>query len=191
MEWRFAAAKDPTTPISMLESLFEYKDCRLHLSDNPSTPEGLLAKLGEEDAFSHLSPLNRRMAVANVLSHKNCSAKTIANILTWTEGKLNVLQEGESEETSPTRLKDYFYSSAASNPNTPTKYLIQFANSDDETTIFWLLPNPNLPAEVIAPFVEKVLQTVEHEHLHSISTVAQNPSLSQRQIELLSKHPVG
>lgn len=189
MEWRYAAARDPSTPPSMLASLFDFQDCRLLLADNQSTPTETLEKLSEKDALGHLDPTNRRMAVASVLSNPNTSSSAITRILTWTEGFLNVVMPGEEPSHAPSRLQDYFYPSAAKNPNTPLKFLKKFAESDDTTTIFWLLPNPRLPREVIANFVAKVLETTDHEHLHTISTVAQNPSLTESEIVSLSQHP--
>ncbi len=88
-------------------------------------------------------------------------------------------------------MQTYFYPSAAKNQNTPLEFLRKFAEIEDSTTIFWLLPNPNLPREVIADYVAKVLITFEHEHLHEISTIAQNPSLLESEIISLSKHPMG
>jgi hypothetical protein len=191
MNWRYGAASDPTTPASILTELYEFPDCRLHLSDNKSTPPAILELLGQENAFSHLDTMNRRIAVANVLRNPNTPTSTIKNILTWTEGRLNVYQPEENPIHDNPRLKDYFYSAAAGNVNTPVDYLRKLADSDDSTTIFWLLPNPNLPRDVIARFVAKVLITFDHEHLHSISTVAQNPSLIESEILSLSKHPMG
>ena len=191
MDWRYGAARDPNTPPSILASLYEFPDCRLLLSENKSTPTEILEKLSEKDAFEDLDPTNRRMAVAKVLSNPNTSGTAITRILIWTDGFLNVTMPGEDPSHAPSRLQTYFYASAAQNPNTPVKYLKRFAESEDSTTIFWLLPNPNLPREIIANFVAQVLVTFEHEQLHSISTVAQNPRLLESEIISLSKHPIG
>lgn len=191
MNWRYGAASDPSTPTSMLEGLYEFADCRIHLSENISTPPAILELLGEENAFAHLGPMNRRMAVANVLRNPNTPTSTITKILTWTEGKLNVYHPEENPMHDNPRLKDYFYSSAGGNPNTPVEFLRKLADSDDSTVIFWLLRNPSLPRDVIERFVSKVLVTFDHEHLHSISTVAQNPTLIESEILSLSKHPMG
>jgi len=191
MEWRYAAARDASTPPAMLVGLYDFADCRLLLAENVSTPTEILEKLSEENAFTHLDPTNRRMAIASVLSNRNTSSTAISRILTWTEGVLNVVTPGENSSHAPSRLKDYFYPSAAGNPNTPVKYLKKFAESDDTTTIFWLLPNPKLPREIIAKFVDEVLTTFEHEELHSFSTVAQNPNLIESEMVSLSRHPMG
>jgi len=183
MEWRFAAAKDPSTPPSMLASLYDFPDCRLLLADNHSTPTETLEKLSQIDAFEHLDPTNRRMAVASVLSNPNTSSAAITRILDWTEGFLNVVMPGEEPSHESSRLQNYFFPSAAKNPNTPLKFLKKFAESGDATTISWLLPNPRLARDLIASFVAKVLETTEHKHLHAISTVAQNPNLTEKEME--------
>jgi hypothetical protein len=189
MEWAYAAAKDPYTPTKILEEIYGFENCRLWLSQNPSCSAKLLEKLGKKEAFEHLDPTNWRMAVANVLRHKNTSTKTIIEILKWTDGFLNVKRPDDEPEWISDRLDTYFESSAASNFNTPVEWLKKFEKSSDETTIFWLLGNPNLPKDLIQKYVDMVLKTFEHEDLHKYSGVSTNTSLTFLQIEKLSQHP--
>lgn len=190
MEWRFGAAKDPATPTQILESLYEFEDCRLWLSQNQSAPKSLLDKLGEKEAFQHLDPTNWRMAIANVLSNPNTSTETILKIMQWTKGFLDKPLPNERADWIPPRLESYFEPSIAGNLNTPVEVLIQLEKSKDETTIFYLLKNPNLPKELIAKYVEIVKNLTEHDQLHKYSRIAENTSLTIEQINQLSNHPV-
>ncbi len=189
MEWRHSAAASPDTPPAILRSIYEFLDCRIHLSNNPSTPTDILELLSHEESLAHLDSGNRRIAVANVLRHLNSSPSAISRILEWTEGVLNVLREDEDSKFVSTRIKDYFYPSAASNPNTPVKYLEIFAESNEEITLFWLLPNPKLPAKLISIFIAKLLAETNSEKIFTYSLVAQNPSLTAEQIKRLSMYP--
>lgn len=189
MVWRRSAARDPTTPAKILEDLFEYEDCRIWLSKNPSSPERLMKKLGTKDAFSYCDSMNWRLAVANVLSHKNTSRSTILNILKWTDGFLNVRRPDDYHPGEIIRFDTYFEPSAASNSNTPVEYLAKFEKTGDENTLFWLLGNPNLPKPLIQKYVEIALPLFEHEQLHKYSQIANNRSLTWDQIEKLSQHP--
>lgn len=188
MEWRYSAAKDPATPAAMLMSLLDFKDCRLHLSQNPSSPTALLEELSTKEAFEHLDPLNRRMAVANVLRHSNTSPEAISRILEWTEGYLNKVFEGESPENVSNRLDSYFYPSAADNQNTPVKYLIKFIKSDDETTLSYVVKNPNLPQEFIDEFAELLVSQNGTDSPKLYDRVAENPNLAAKYFPALAKH---
>jgi hypothetical protein len=190
MEWRFSAAKDPNTPVKILESLYEFEDCRLWLSQNPSSPKSLLKKLGEKEAFQHLDPTNWRMAIANVLSNENTSTETIVKIMNWTKGFLDKPLPNERLDWVPPRVESYFEPSIAGNINTPVEILIELEKSTDETTIFYLLKNPKLPRELIAKYVEIVMELTEHEQLHKYSRISENTSLTEDQIVQLSKHPI-
>jgi hypothetical protein len=189
MDWRFDAAKNPFTPAKILEELFAFEDCRLWLSQNPSSSKQLMAKLGKKSSFEHLDATNWRMAVAHVLSHPNTDTKTILEILKWTSGFLNQPFPDEEPDWIPENLDTYFESSAVSNENTPVDLLIKFEKSSNETTIYYLLRNPNLPKNLIQKYVDIVLETTEHEALHKYSRIAENPSLTVSQIEKLATHP--
>jgi len=189
MDWRRAAAKDPTTPTNILEDLFKYQDCRIWLSTNPSSPERLMKKLGTKDAFSYCDSTNWRIAVANVLRHKNTSTSTILNIFKWTDGFLNVRRPDDYHPDEIVRYDTYFQSSAVNNLNTPVNFLEKFEKIGDQYTLFWLLGNPNLPKPLIQKYVEIALSLFEHEELHKYSQIATNRSLTWEQIEKLSQHP--
>jgi hypothetical protein len=77
---------------------------------------------------------------------------------------------------------------AASNPNTPISYLRQFSKSENETTIFWVGENPSLPKDVIQVFVGNLISSDEHERCHLWGQIANNTSLGEDTIALLSKH---
>ena len=77
---------------------------------------------------------------------------------------------------------------AASNPNTPISYLRQFSKSENETTIFWVGENPSLPKDVIQVFVDNLISSDEHERCHLWGQIANNTSLGEDTIALLSKH---
>jgi hypothetical protein len=188
MEWRFDAARDPATPQGMLLALVEYPDCRTLLSENKSTPAEVLERLSQEDAFQHLDPTNRRMAVANVLRHRNTPGTSIAHILEWTEGHLNKLQDDENPMHAPSRLATYFYPSAAGNPNTPKKYLVKFEEMDDELTTIYLVENPSLPQTIIDKYAELLINSAGEDGVRLFDKVAQNPNLKLKHIEALSKH---
>lgn len=190
MEWRRAAARDPLTPSTILEELFDFEDCRIWLSQNPSSSTQLLQKLGRIDSFSYLDSTNWRMAVANVLRHRNTSKATIMDILKWTDGFLNVKRPDDYHpDEILSDLETYFESSAAQNLNTPVEVLKKFEKSKNQTTITWLLGNPNLPKDLIQKYVDIVLKTFEHEDLHKYSLIAANRSLTYDQIVNLSNHP--
>ena len=186
--WQIQAAKDPDTPPEILSSLFKIPECHDFLIENPSAPEGLLAALGVKEAFTS-DPMNRRISVAKVLSEAP-TAEIIERILTWTEGSLNVLQAGEDPSfVDHSRLKSYFYPSAAMNPNTPVKYLKEFAKSGDSTTIFYLAPNPSLPISILEDLAEKLLRAETHDERHEFSRVPENINLSSEYLIQFSKHP--
>jgi hypothetical protein len=189
MEWRFGAAKNPLTPTEILEGLFVFEDCRLWLSQNPSSSKKLMAMLGKKEAFEHLDATNWRHAVAYVLSHPNTDSKTILKVLEWTNGFLNQPLKDEDPDWIPEDLETYFESSAVSNENTPVELLIKFEKSSNENNIFYLLQNSNLPKDLIEKYVNIALATTDHEILHHYSGIAENRSLTVSQIEKLAKHP--
>jgi len=186
--WQIEAAKDPKTPPEILSSLFSYQECHELLIKNPSSPAGLLAALGVKEAFTS-DPMNNRIAVADVLS-KAETPQIIERILNWTEGYLNILQAGENPSfVDHSRLKNYFYPSAAMNPNTPVKYLKEFARTGDSTTIFYLGPNPSLPKTILEEFAEKLSKAETHDKRHDYSRVPENINLSSEYLIQFSKHP--
>ena len=190
LEWARAAAKNTSTPTKILEELYNFENCRLWLSQNPSCSVKLIDKLGKKEAFQHLDSSNWRMAVANVLSHKNASTKTIIEILKWTDGFLNKKRpDDDVPDGISSSLDTYFESPAAQNLNTPVEWLKKFEKSSNETTIFWLLGNPNLPKNLIDKYVEIVLKIFEHKELHKYSQISTNTSLTFLQIEKLAQHP--
>ena len=187
-DWQVEAAKDPSTPPEILNSLFKFPECHKFLVENPSSPKSLLASLGVKEAFT-ADPMNRRMAVAEVLSEAP-TGEIVDRILTWTEGSLNVLQEGEDPNSisySET-IKHYFYPSAAKNPNTPIKYLEEFAKSDYDLTLSCLAPNPSLPKKLRDQFAEKLIAAVTEEDLSRYSRISENPNLDPKYLMILSKH---
>ena len=187
--WQIQAAKDPNTSPEILSSLFKYPECHDFLIKNPSSPTGLLASLGVKEVFTS-DPMNRRISVANVLS-KAPTAEIIERILVWTEGSLNVLQEGERQESVSLSkaLKHYFYPSAASNPNTPVKYLEEFSRSDYKVTLTNLCPNPSLPLYIVNQFAEKLSAATTDEEINTYDRVVSNPKLSTKYLTIFSKHP--
>jgi hypothetical protein len=186
--WQFEAAQDPNTSPEILSSLFDNPKCHDFLIKNPSSPKGLLAALGVKEAFTS-DPMNNRMAVAEVLS-KAKTPQIIERILNWTEGYLNVLQAGEDPSfVDHSRLKNYFYPSAAENPNTPVKYLKEFARTGDSTTIFYLGPNPSLPKSILDELAEKLSKAETHDERHEFSRVPENINLSSEYLIQFSKHP--
>lgn len=190
LEWTQDAAKDPSTPTNILEELYNFEFCRFRLSENPSCSAKLIDKLGKKEAFQHLDSTSWRMAVANVLSHKNAPAKTIVEILKWTDGFLNKRRpDDDMPDEIASRLDTYFEAPAAHNLNTPVEWLKKFEKSNNQTTIFWLLGNPNLPKDLIDKYVEIALNIFEHNELHKYSQVSTNTSLTFLQIEKLSQHP--
>ena len=186
--WQYEAAQDPNTSPEILSSLFDNPKCHDFLIKNPSSPKGLLAALGVKEAFTS-DPMNNRMAVAEVLS-KAKTPQIIERILNWTEGYLNVLQAGEDPSfVDHSRLKNYFYPSAAENPNTPVKYLKEFAKTGDSTTIFYLGPNPSLPKSILDELAEKLSKAETHDERHEFSRVPENINLSSEYLIQFSKHP--
>jgi hypothetical protein len=187
--WQIQAAKDPNTSPEILSSLFDNPECHDFLIKNPSSSRGLLAALGVKEAFTS-DPMNRRISVANVLREAP-TAEIIERILVWTEGSLNVLQEGEREESvSLTKaLKHYFYPSAASNPNTPVKYLEEFSRSDYKVTLSNLCPNPSLPLNIVNQFAEKLIAATTDEEINTYDRIVSNPKLSRKYLTIFSKHP--
>ena len=185
--WQIQAAKDPKTPPEILSSLSNYEECHELLIKNPSSPQNLLASLGVKEAFTS-DPMNRRMAVAKVLSEAE-TPQIIERILTWTEGSLNVLQVGEDPNfVDHSRLKSYFYPSAAKNPKTPVKYLKEFAKCGDSTTIWYLGQNPSLPKSILEDLAEKLSQAETHDEIHDYSRVPENINLSSEYLIQFSKH---
>lgn len=186
--WKIQAAKDPETSPQILSSLLDSPECHEYLIKNPSTPTGVLAALGVKEAFTS-DPMNRRMQVAEVLSHAPTS-EIIDRILTWTEGSLNVLQDGEDPDSiSYSRtIKHYFYPSAAKNPNTPLKYLEEFAKSEYDLTIINLAPNPSLPKKIINEFAESLISASTDSDRSQYYRVAENPKLDPKYLKILSKH---
>jgi len=193
--WKIQAAKDPGTSPEILESLFDSPECHRYLIKNPSSPISLLVALGVEEACtsdSSLGDMNTRMMVARILSEAP-TPEIIDRILTWTEGKLNVIQEGENPEfvSPPEILKHYFYPSAAGNPNTPIKYLELFAKSNYDVTISNLAPNPSLPLRIINKFAEKLIELTPGDEFHGYDRIVENPKLSAKYLTIFSKHPRG
>jgi len=187
--WQIEAAKDPNTSPEILSSLFKHPECHNFLIKNLSSPKSLLASLGVKEAFTS-DPMNRRISVANVLREAP-TAEIIERILVWTEGSLNVLQEGEREESvSLTKaLKHYFYPSAASNPNTPVKYLEEFSRSDYKVTLSNLCPNPSLPLNIVNQFAEELIAATTDEKINTFDRIVSNPKLSTKYLTIFSKHP--
>ena len=187
--WQIQAAKDANTSPEILTSLFDSPQCHKYLIENPSSPTGLLAALGVKKAFTS-DFTNRRMQVAEVLSNAP-TAEIVERILTWTEGSLNVLQEGENPDfvSYSERLKHYFYPSAAKNPNTPIKFLEDFAKSDYDVTISNLAPNPSLPLKIINDFAEKLIAITPENEFNGYDRIVENPKLSGKYLTIFSKHP--
>lgn len=186
--WKIQAAKDPETSPQILSSLLDSPDCHEYLIKNPSTPMSVLAALGVKEAFTS-DPMNRRMQVAKVLSNAPTS-EIVDRILTWTEGSLNVLQDGEDPDSiSYSRtIKHYFYPSAAKNPNTPLKYLEEFAESEYDLTVSYLAPNPSLPKKIINEFAESLISASTERDFSRYDRVAENPKLDPKYLKMLSKH---
>jgi len=171
-----------------LNSLFKFPECHVFLIANPSTPKSLLAALGVKEAFTS-DPMNRRMAVAEILSEAP-TGEIVDRILTWTEGSLNVLQEGEDPNTISyaETIKHYFYPSAAKNPNTPIKYLEEFAKSEYDLTLSCLAPNPSLPKKIRDDFAEKLIAATSEKDLSRYGRISENPNLEPKYLKALSKH---
>jgi hypothetical protein len=186
--WKIQAAKDPETSPQILSSLLDSPECHEYLIKNPSTPTGVLATLGVKEAFTS-DPMNRRMQVAEVLSNAP-TPEIIDRILTWTEGSLNVLQEGEDPDSiSYSRtIKHYFYPSAAKNPNTPLKYLEEFAKSEYDLTVSYLAPNPSLPKKFINEFAECLIAASTEREFSRYDRIAENPKLDPKYLKILSRH---
>jgi hypothetical protein len=108
----------------------------------------------------------------------------------WTEGFLNRPLPNERHDWIPPRVESYFEPSIAGNLNTPVSVLVELEKSQDDTTIFYLLANPNLPKELISKYVETVNGLTEHDILHKYSRISENTSLNEKQISQLSDHPV-
>jgi hypothetical protein len=186
--WQIQAAKDQTTLPAILNSLFQYPECHDFLVKNPSSPQSLLASLGVKEAFTS-DPMNRRMSVAEILREAP-TPEIVDRILTWTEGSLNILQDGEDPDSISysRRINTYFYPSAAQNPNTPVKYLKEFANSKDETTIWYLTQNPSLPMPIIEEFAEKLAKAETDSEIHTYSRVVENIKINKKYLLEFSKH---
>lgn len=186
MNWKLAAAKDASTSPTILETLFVERDCWGLLAENPNTPTEVLDKL----SLIHQSDETPYAAIGsiygNLLKNKNLSPAQITRILKWI-GE-NELELSKNYHPLEPKALVKFQSVAASNPNTPGRFLREFAKSDYETTLFWLGGNPSLPKDVMDLYVQNLMSSEEHSYCHKWGQIATNTSLSEMAIEKLSRH---
>lgn len=186
MDWKLGAASDPNTSSVILETLFQESQFWVPLAKNPNTPEHLLEKLSLQSTYKENEIELIEYVFGNLLANPSTPSDAIIRVLNWVEE--NQLELSKDLHPMEAQALQRYQTVAASNPNTPISYLRLFSRSENETTIFWLGENPSLPKDVIKVFVDNLLSSDVHEKCHRWGQVANNPSLGEDAIELLSKH---
>lgn len=186
MDWKFDAASDPNTSSVILETLFQESGLWVPLAKNSNTPEHLLEKLSHQSTYPEKEFELITFIFGNLLANPRTPSDAIVRVLNWVEE--NQLELSKDLHPMEAQALQQYQTVAASNPNTPISYLRQFSKSKNETTIFWLGENPSLPKDVIKVFVDNLLSFDVHEKCHLWGQIANNLSLGEDAIDLLSKH---
>lgn len=186
MDWKFGAASDPNTSSVILETLFQESGFWVPLAKNSNTPGHLLEKLSHQSTYQENELELITYVFGNLLANPQTPSDAIVRVLKWVEE--NQLELSKDLHPMEAQALQRYQTVAASNPNTPISFLRQFSKSENETTIFWLGENPSLPKDVIKVFVDNLLSSDEHERCHLWGQIANNISLGEDTIALLSKH---
>ena len=165
--WMYSAAANPATPIEILESLLQIRECRFHLASNSSSTPKMLDLLSEPDAFD--SDDEQNSGFSQVLNNPN----------TTQESMLKILKHHPELERN-----------LAFNPNCPPQIMKRLELSQDPFVLSCLRGNPVSPRKFLAKSVEEIMALNTWEEVTDYYRMGKNPSLLVNEMERLTQHPV-
>lgn len=190
-----AIARNPNTPVQLLEELAKQPYLHEALSRNPNTPVRLLEEfamhphLGASVCANHNVPSKLLRQLANV--PENVNLQMIANIANNRNTPVDLLlrfvvspnafiREGlAGNSKAPASILEALVNdenvfvriALAKNPSVPISILERLANDPDDRVCKSLIENPNLPAQLLELFVDAADRKVRE-------CVAQHPNTS-------------
>jgi hypothetical protein len=159
-------AENPTTPATILESLYRNRNFWFAIAGNPKTPPRILSEI--------LEKFWNNGAIEIIARNPNTSISVL-----WTLSQLSPTEHlGNSVKTMESlRASRYeLLSSISKNPSTPEVALLNLINTDVQGDI---LRHPNLPDRIFSVVYEKM-------GIHARREISRNPRLPLEMLKKLS-----